>query len=422
VAEFKPLFRNGELISGTFEVRSLLGIGGMGQVYEAHDTVLGRSVAIKASLPTLNSVFLRDEARALATFSHPAVVTIYTIGAHKGIDYIVMERLYGTSLAVHLARRAKHERLMFEEVIDLSIALADGLALLHRAALAHRDLKPSNIMLAPGNRVVLMDFGLVLPEADTTASSEPCGTPQYMAPETVARTTQAGDRRLVDLYALGVIIYEMLTGSVPFGSDDPDIVMQRQLRDPVPTVSAVRSDVPGQLNELVAALMAKAPAERPQTAEAVAWSLRQVQMRAQTRTDAPLSVLIVDDDIHAVRLLDLYVRAAAPSAFIRTAASGEEGLALARESVPDLMLLDLQMPGMNGLELAMYLRATHLFDRCRIVALSGRAHEHDIRLLRELGITEFIPKTAQTRQLLGGVVQDVIRQRARSSWSGKAVK
>ena len=417
----KELFRPGDVVGGCYEIRAILGEGGMGQVYEAYDRTLRRCVALKASLPSMDGAFLREEARALAAFNHPSVVTVYSQGQHNGIDYIVLERLYGTSLGAHMARRVSaRDRMTPEDCLEIMIALADGLYQLHRASLAHRDLKPANIMLSPGNRVVLMDFGLVLPEADKHSSTEPAGTPQYMAPETVSKTAERGDRRLVDLYALGVLGFEMLTGQVPFPHDDPDKAMQRHLTDPVPDLGALRPDAPAPLVELILALLAKSPADRPQTAESVAWMLRQIRMHGSVGTDAPLSVLIVDDDVHSVRLLDLYVRESATQALIRTAGDGEQGLALAREKVPDLLLLDLQMPGMNGIELAMYLRATHLFDRCRIVALSGRAQGHDIKLLSELGITEFIPKDANTRTKLGQVVRDAARKRSRGALAGTA--
>jgi serine/threonine-protein kinase len=417
VSDVKPLFRAGDLLNGVYEVRSMLGHGGMGQVFEGYDRLLRRSVAIKASLPTLSSSFLRDEAQALAAFNHPSVVTIHSMGSHWGIDYIVMERLYGTSMLSHLYRRAKAKDPMgIEEATDVLIALTDGLAVLHRSGLAHRDLKPANIMLAPGNRVVLMDFGLVLPEAERNAPKDPAGTPQYMAPETVQGTAEPGDRKLVDLYALGAIAYEMLTGSVPFPADDPEVAMLRQIKDPTPDARVIRQEIPPRMGMLISALLAKSPADRPQSAESVAWVLRQIRAHTQAVADVPLSVLIVDDDTHASRLLDLYVREVAPDALIRTASDGESGLVAARERVPDLLLLDLQMPGMNGVELAMYLRATHLFDQCRIVALSGRAQEHDLRLLRDLGITDFIPKDAGTRQKLGEVVRDVALKRAHASF------
>lgn len=413
MSDVKPLFRNGDLLNGVYEIGTLLGHGGMGQVFEAYDRLLRRNVAIKASLPTLSSSFLRDEAQALAAFTHPSVVTIHSMGSHRGIDYIVMERLYGTSLSSHMAkRRQAKDPMTVEEALDVLIALADGLVVLHRSGLAHRDLKPGNIMLCTANRVVLMDFGLVLPEAERNAPRDPAGTPQYMAPETVKGTAEPGDRKLVDLYALGVIGYEMLTGSVPFPADDPDVAMQRQLSDPTPDPRAIRTDLPPRLAGLITGLLAKTPGDRPQSAESVAWVLRKIRAHTQIPDDVPLSVVIVDDDTHAARLLDLYVREASPGAIIRTAPDGERGLALARQRVPDLLLLDLQMPGMNGIELAMYLRATHLFDQCRIVALSGRAQEHDLRLLRDLGITDFIPKDAGTRQKLGDVVRDVAVKRA----------
>src|SRR5438046_4450073 len=147
-----------------------------------------------------------------------------------------MERLYGLSLREHLVRRRRAgQRFTVEETVDVLLALADTLDAVHRAGVAHRDLKPGNVMLAPGKRVVLMDFGIFLPAYASDGERRPlAGTPEYMAPEAVTQRTHAVDAHLADLYALGVLGFEMLTGAPPFTGDDPTAVLRQHAHSPAP--------------------------------------------------------------------------------------------------------------------------------------------------------------------------------------------
>ena len=176
----QTIFRIGELVSGTYEIRAVLGNGGMGQVFDAQDVGLVRRVAIKANFADIELQFsIRNEARALAAIRHPGVVGVYAIGCHDGIDYMVMEHVSGVTLAHHLDRIGPNMPL--PERLDVLVAIADGMAAIHRAGISHGDIKPENILLAASGRVVLMDLGLV------RAAYEPdrgivAGTPDFMAP------------------------------------------------------------------------------------------------------------------------------------------------------------------------------------------------------------------------------------------------
>lgn len=277
VAPAGDVFRVGDLVGDTYEIRSLLGEGGMGQVYEAFDQRLNRIVAIKVAWPTVDATSVRKEARALAAIRHPCVIAVYAAGEHKGTEYIVMERLLGETLQTHIRRRVSAGKpFSFPDAIDILIHVAEGLAVVHKAGIAHRDVKPDNVMLAPGDRTVLMDFGVFVPEFEAAQHSGASGSPAYMAPETISGTVSDGGGFLVDVYAFGVLAFELLTGELPFASATPREVLMKHLSASVPRVRDRRLDVPSGLDELVQHTMTKDPFERPQGMDEVMHRLRRM--------------------------------------------------------------------------------------------------------------------------------------------------
>ena len=403
------IFQRGEIVGRIYEIRSVLGAGGMGQVFEAHDVALDRRVAIKANWPHLPAPPLRNEARALAAFRHPSLVTVHGIGVHRGIDYIVMERIYGVSLADALDQRAAQGQLMaVEDAMRVLAATAEGLGVVHRAGIAHRDVKPSNIMLTPEHRVVLMDFGLVLPEFDVAQQEKIAGSPPYMAPEALANAVDRGAGQLVDVYALGVTAWEMLVGRVPHPDYRDLQELWEKLKRPPPLAHELRSDVPESLSRLIAEMMHRDPAARPQSAEVVSWQIKRIA--AEGRRPKPAErpaprVLIVDDDADISRVLAFYVDKALGGAEVTRVPDGESALEhLRRAAPPDVMLLDLHMPKMNGIEVAMYVRGEELAPDCRIIAVSAGAQEHDRQLLHQLGIRDFVEKGSGLGERLAAVL------------------
>ena len=412
-SETPPVFASGELLGDTYEIKALLGAGGMGEVYEAHDRVLNRRVALKVIRPGIAGEYLLREGRALAAIHHPGVVAVHTMGFHRSIAFLVLERVHGLSLDRMLVeRRQRGERFGVNESVDLLIAIADTLSIVHRAGLAHRDVKPGNVMLAPGGRVVLMDFGLVLPHSDRAGHRSVAGSLQYMPPEALTGDTAEGAAALGDVYALGVLGFELLTGIAPFDGEEPIDLYRAKTQAVRAHVADHRSDVPPALDELLAQLMAPKPDDRPPGAEAALWALRALRGRlAQQGEVRSFSVLIVDDDADMRDALALYVRAAASDAEIESTPDGRQALRSVRKHVPDLLLLDLDLPDINGIEVCMMLRGMQLGDGCMIVSVSGRATRADVELLEQLGVrslekgpalmTELVHLVQQRRQLAG---------------------
>lgn len=406
----KTIFRIGDLVSDTYEIRAVLGHGGMGQVFDAQDVGLVRRVAIKANFADIELQFsIRNEARALAAIRHPGVVGVYALGCHDGIDYMVMEHVSGVTLAHHLERLGA--RMPMLERLDVLVAIADGMAAVHRAGISHGDVKPENILLSASGRVVLMDLGLV------RAAYEPdrgivAGTPDYMAPEIFSGRQLGTERHLADVYAFGILAYRVLAGTLPYHGEDPLDVLVCHADGAIPKLSDAVA-VPRRLSELVAALMAKDPNDRPVSMDAVVWQLRAAKEEVAREASEPsrLSVLIVDDDTDIARLVALYVKQAAPGAEIAIAADAQQALEHFRKKPPRLVFLDLNMPKMSGFELFTYLRGVHLVDASTVVAMSAGGSPTDVGLMLELGAQDFIPKGPELRGRVTRIVSMLGKER-----------
>src|SRR5262245_13618713 len=269
---------------GPYEILAKLGEGGMGEVYKARDTRLNRSVAVKvlppelASDPDRRSRFER-EAHAIAALSHPHICTIFDIGRENGTDYLVMELLEGETLADRLGR-TKARPLPMADLLRYAIEISDALDKAHRAGIVHRDLKPANIMLTKSG-AKLLDFGLAklkgpavpismtaVEQATTTggpktASGTILGTVHYMSPEQVEG--READVRS-DIWALGVLIYEMATRSRPFEGESAASIIGAILKDTPAAVSSRQPLAPSSLDRAVARCLARDPEDRWQSA------------------------------------------------------------------------------------------------------------------------------------------------------------
>jgi serine/threonine-protein kinase len=407
------IFEHGQIVGGLYEIRDLLGEGGMGQVFEAYDHGLERRIAIKASWPERDR-FLRHEAKALATFEHPALPTVYTLGTEDGIDYVAMERLHGLDLAEHRAVRADSGApFSVEETVELIRAIAEGLSVIHHAGLVHRDLKPENVMLMPGRRVVLMDLGLAIGRADTVQAV--IGTPGYMAREGLTGEIRQGEAHLLDVYALGVLAYEMLTGLLPREADSWMELLQTH-EHPAPDVRTYREDVPGELASLVGAMVRSRAEDRPQSLEEVLRELKKPGTVGKgEEASQQLRVLVVDDDPDISKVLGFYARRALGELEVQTASNGREALEKMAEDIPDIVLLDLQMPEMSGFEVCMYMQGMRvagksLSEHCALIAVSAGAPESDKALLQSMGVQHFVQKGQRLGERLEAALRDICGQ------------
>ncbi len=261
------------MVFGGYRIDRVVGGGGMGQVYEAFDAELVRSVAVKvmrpdrAADPDARERFVR-EARALAAVSNPHVVTIHHVSQHDGQPFLVMELVAGETLEAHLRNGA----LPLLQLLHTAREIAGGLAAAHRAGVIHRDVKPDNVVLsAADGRAKLIDFGLAHTAHLGEDGNSTVGTPIYMAPEQVRGVAITA---ATDLFSFGVLLYRMATGRTPFAGTTVNEWRDRLLSaDPPTPVEELNPTIPPPLADLIRRLLEKDPADRPESARAVDWEL-----------------------------------------------------------------------------------------------------------------------------------------------------
>jgi len=260
----------GEVLADRYELEELVGTGGMSSVFRAHDRLLDRKVALKI----LHQQYSGDddyverfkrEARSVAALSHPNVVTVIDRGEHEDRQFIVFEYVEGENLKRLIERRGPAP---VPNALELAIQIARGLAFAHQQGLIHRDVKPQNVLLNGDGRAKVTDFGIARSlnvQRGMTQTGTVLGTSDYIAPE------QAQGQRVdehTDVYSLGVVVYELLTGEVPFPGENFVAVAMRHINEEPPSVREKRPDVPVRVDEAVRRAMAKRPEDRFPTMDA----------------------------------------------------------------------------------------------------------------------------------------------------------
>ena len=315
---------------GPYEIVERVGAGGMGEVYRARDTRLPRDVAIKVLPSQLSGnsdlrMRLEREARSLAAFNHPHICTLHDVGHESGRDYLVFEFCEGQTLAERIDRGA----LPIDEVLRHGFEIGDALSRAHRAGIIHRDLKPSNVMLTKSG-VKLLDFGLAMqrPGADmagesreTTPLHQPVseqggltGTLQYLAPEVI--TGKPASARS-DIFALGIVLYEMLTGRHAFSGESKAKVIAAILEREPQAIRELRPRTPAALEHVIAKCLSKDPDQRWESAHDVAEQLRWIAEGDETAAPRPK-----------------WARAAIVAAIVATAITGFAIWRMSRNGVP----------------------------------------------------------------------------------------
>ncbi|MCP4141498.1 MAG: serine/threonine protein kinase [Chloroflexi bacterium] len=279
----------GRKLNDRYEIEDLLGAGGMSSVYRANDPNLRRAVAIKLIHPHLSSdpqfvSRFEDEAVSVAQLRHPNIIQVHDFSHDGDIYYMVLEFVPGETLEERMKRmNARGQRLSTKEAVEVIASICDALEYAHKRGMFHRDIKPANIMLNLQGQSILMDFGIakIVGGKQHTVTGAVVGTALYMAPEIIKG--EMADHR-VDIYSLGVTLFEVLTGKRPFEAESAMTTLMMHINDPVPDVSEINPDVPSSVVDVVVKAMAKDKADRYQSAAEFARALRTADLSVSTKS------------------------------------------------------------------------------------------------------------------------------------------
>ena len=253
----------GSKINDRYQIIKTLGEGGMANVYLAHDNILDRNVAVKVLRGDLatDEKFVRRfqrEALSAASLSHPNIVEMYDVGDDDGQYYIVMEYVDGKTLKQVLKQRGK---LSITEVVDIMLQLTDGMAHAHDSYIIHRDIKPQNIMILPNGMIKITDFGVAtaLNSTQLTQTNSVMGTVHYLPPE---QAQGKGSTIRSDIYSMGIMMYELLTGLVPYKGDNAVEIALKHLKEPLPSIRKINPEIPQSIENVIIKATAKNPKNR----------------------------------------------------------------------------------------------------------------------------------------------------------------
>ncbi len=410
------------MIAGRFTLIALIGGGAIGSVYAGLDTLTGEKVAIKAlrpemvaSQPDLVERF-RREGEALQALNHPNIVKVLAAAEKDGRHYLIMEYVGGGSLADLLKQSPQ---LPVERVVAIALELADALSRAHHLDILHRDIKPGNILLAEDGTPRLTDFGLAHVGASPalTEAGSILGTFPYLSPE--ACYNQKLDAR-ADLWSFGVILFEMLTGELPFTGDSPLEIMRAINHQPLPDPGWKREDLPPALVELLRKMLMKDRAARIPSARLVGAELETIQKKLKdggirmdkrptpipTPIPSPISpakirVLIVDDHAVVRQGLRTFIDLQDDMQVVGEGENGAQAVELADRWRPDIVLLDLVMPHMDGVEATR--RILECSPRSRVLILTSFGEDDKVFPAIRAGAQGYLLKDIHPNDLIQAV-------------------
>ena len=403
----------GDVLGQALRVDAVLGRGGGGTVFLATDLWLGRKVAVKvladpvARSPELIELF-KNEAQALTRVRSDRVAQAYAMGPHADSCWLAMEYVDGSSLAAIIRDHAANRALVpLQRALSILREVATGLAAVHRAKLVHRDVKPANIVVETHTgRPVLVDFGLAVADGHRVKGPAIAGTASYMAPEQSFGEDVSAQ---TDIYALGVTAFELLTGELPYRGETMMEVLVKHALEELPRVSTHRPEI-AVFDDVIGHALAKRPEDRYPSCDAFVAAIDRALRSFDTRPTVPplasvesppplaaaVRILVVDDDPafrrFAMRLLEARFTGDKTRIQLLEAASGQAALSIAYACAPDLVLLDFDMPGLDGIATLTELRRLPRGNDARVVVVSSSVGENERWRFEVLGVTDFLKK------------------------------
>lgn len=383
----------GELVDGRYRVVGEIGRGVMGVVYRALDPALERTVAIKLVAPALAESTrarrqFQEEARAMARVDHPNVVGIHAFGEHRDVPYIVMQLVEGEDLDTWMQRQSLP--LPLGTALGVLRSIGAGLRAIHEAGAVHGDLKPANVLVEGDGSMVVTDLGLVRLLDKRARRSEVVGTPAYMAPEILTLEKLSPELAVrSDVYSLAVIAFELLTGEPPFEGELVELLNMHATLPPRPP-SSLRPEL-GEIGDAVLlAGLAKDPRMRTHSVAQFVSDLEGLVSAVKGKT-ARVRIAIIDDDPEFAVFARMALRGAFPGAQIEVYPTGDAGIAAVLAEPPSAVLLDLQLPDTNGLEVLAAIRSS-CPERVPLAVITAVGGAKDWKVLSSLGADAFLAK------------------------------
>lgn len=404
----------GTKITDSLEVVDKVGEGGMGIVLRARDTQLDRDVAIKLIRPewllvdSVRQQFLA-EARAMAKVRHRNVVEIHSFGERDGVPFFIMEYVPGVSLEHWLDQRGGSP-LAVDEAIGFMEQICAGVQAIHEAGAIHRDIKPSNVLIGPGFRVAVTDFGLV--RSADPINSRPTstgGTPAFMSPEVIGGLEVPPKFwPRADVYSLGIMAYELLTGRLPFETDNVDRMLRMHLEEVPPTPTSLRPELPPGFDDVLLKALRKIPTDRTPSAAQFRQELLDARSAFKRLAFSTLHIVVADGDPQFLEFLSEILSFSLPGLRLDLVDDGKKALKAVRSQKTSLLIADLGLPGLNGMELVHDLRNDSHTIGIPILMVSDVGSAEDWKLLHRMGVDCFLPKplnpltfTAVVKALVG---------------------
>lgn len=395
----------GTRIERTYLVERTLGQGAMGAVLLARDEALDRRVAIKFVRPEAGvddhvRERVRFEAQLMAKVRNENVAGVYSYGELDGAPYFVMEYIDGEDLDSILAR-LNGEVLPRREGLRILGAICEGIHVIHEAGAVHGDIKPANVMIERATgRVVLTDFGAARHARGVPREGSPRGTPAYIAPELLGH--DAGELNLgvrADVYSLGVLAYEILTGRLPFEAPTVVGMLRAHLRQTPPEPSALNPELSPALDPVLLGALQKNPASRTASVDILRQQLFDTAAEVAA-TGRGLRFVVADDDPVFLTLARSLLKSAYAEAEIVCVNDGDAALEAISQGMTSVLVLDLQMPKMPGVEVVRALRDNPATRETPVVVVTGEGGADDWRALSALGTEGFLVKPVDLGALL----------------------